>query len=159
MIKIRRPETNDDSTDKSIGNAYQNVNCKNKQMNKSNHRVLIVDDNRINRLKLNRALNLENYDICEASGGQEALEMLQSENIELVLLDVMMPDVDGYQVLEQMKGDPHLKNIPVIMVSAIEEQEDVDRCLSMGAADYITKPFDVEFLKGRVKTHLTNKLS
>jgi PleD family two-component response regulator len=128
-------------------------------MSESNHKVLVVDDNRINRLKLNRALKTEYYDICEASGGREALEILQSEEIELVLLDVMMPDVDGYQVLEKMKGDPHLKHIPVIMVSAVEEQEDVDRCLNMGASDYITKPFDVEILKDRVKTHLTNKLS
>ena len=123
-------------------------------MSESNHSLLVVDDNKINRLKLNRALKAENYSICEASGGQEALDMLQSEKIALVLLDVMMPEVDGYQVLEQMKGDQHLKHIPVIMVSAMEEQEDVDRCLEMGAADYITKPFDVEQLKDRVKTHL-----
>jgi PleD family two-component response regulator len=128
-------------------------------MNENIHRVLIVDDNRINRLKIIRALNKEGYELFEASGGHEALEMLQSRDFHLVLLDILMPDVDGFQVLEQMQSDQKLKKIPVIMVSAVEEQEDVDRCLEMGAVDYISKPFDKEVLKDRVRTNLENGFS
>jgi PleD family two-component response regulator len=123
-------------------------------MTENNCRVLVVDDNRINRLKLVRALDKENYDISEASGGQEALEMLRSQVFHLVLLDILMPDVDGFQVLEQMQSDQQLREIPVIMVSAVEDQEDVDRCLEMGAVDYISKPFDEQVLKDRIRTNL-----
>jgi CheY-like chemotaxis protein len=127
-------------------------------MNENNCRVLVVDDNRINRLKLTRALDKEDYDLSEASGGQEALDMLRSQVFHLVLLDILMPDVDGFQVLEQMQSDGQLREIPVIMVSAVEEQEDVDRCLKMGAVDYISKPFDAEALKDRVRASLENTL-
>ena len=123
-------------------------------MTENNCRVLVVDDNRINRLKLIRALDKENYDTSEASGGQEALEMLRSQVFHLVLLDILMPDVDGFQVLEKMQSDQQLKEIPVIMVSAVEDQEDVDRCLAMGAVDYICKPFDEQVLKDRIRTNL-----
>ena len=116
--------------------------------------VLVVDDNRINRMKLLRALKEEKYDTCEAAGGKEALEVLQSREIHLVLLDILMPDVDGFQVLEQMQSNQQLKEIPVIMVSAIDEQEDVERCLNMGAKGYISKPFDTGEMKDRVKTIL-----
>jgi PleD family two-component response regulator len=127
-------------------------------MNENNCRVLVVDDNRINRLKLTRALDKEDYDLSEASGGQEALDMLRSQVFHLVLLDILMPDVDGFQVLAQMQSDDQLRKIPVIMVSAVEEQEDVDRCLEMGAVDYISKPFDAEALKDRVRASLENTL-
>jgi PleD family two-component response regulator len=127
-------------------------------MNENNCRVLVVDDNRINRLKLTRALDKEDYDLSEASGGQEALDMLRSQVFHLVLLDILMPDVDGFQVLAQMQSDGQLRGIPVIMVSAVEEQEDVDRCLKMGAVDYISKPFDAEALKDRVRASLENTL-
>ena len=123
-------------------------------MNESNSCVLVVDDNRINRLKLIRALSEENYGISEASGGREAIDSLQTQEIHLVLLDILMPDVDGYQVLEQMQSDQALRKIPVIMVSAVDEQDEVDRCLEMGAVDYITKPFDTEVLKDRVRSNL-----
>ena len=116
--------------------------------------VLIVDDNRMNRLKMSRALNKGGYEVSEASGGQEAVEMLQAQVFHLVLLDILMPDVDGFQVLEKMQSDHGLAKIPVIMVSAVDEQEDVQKCLTMGAVDYITKPFDTEVLKVRVRSNL-----
>ena len=123
-------------------------------MSESTYRVLVVDDNRMNRLKLTRALSTEGYDVSEASGGQEAVKMLQSQVFHLVLLDILMPDVDGFQVLEKMQSDHGLAKIPVIMVSAVDEQEDVQKCLTMGAVDYITKPFDAEVLKVRVRSNL-----
>lgn len=123
-------------------------------MIENTYHVLVVDDNRVNRLKLVRALKPEGYDISEASGGQEALEMLQSQAFHLVLLDILMPEVDGFQVLEQIQNDPRLAATPVIMVSAVDEEDDVQKCLAMGAVDYVTKPFDTEALKDRVRTHL-----
>lgn len=125
-------------------------------MNNNSSRILVVDDNRINRLKLGRALKTEGYEVLEAAGGREALEVLQSEPIDLVLLDLLMPEVDGFQVLEQMKSDQKTGDIPVIMVTAVEEKEDVNKCLSIGAVDYITKPFDPVVLTERVRSCLDN---
>ncbi|MDA9981676.1 response regulator [Gammaproteobacteria bacterium] len=123
-------------------------------MNDNTSRVLVVDDNRVNRIKATRALKTGNYDVSEAAGGQEALDMLRGQVFHLVLLDILMPEVDGFQVLEQMQNDQQLAQIPVIMVSAVEEEEDVRKCMAMGAVDYITKPFDVEVLQGRVRSNL-----
>ncbi len=123
-------------------------------MSESTYRVLVVDDNRMSRLKMTRALNTGDYDVSEASGGQEAVEMLRSEVFHLVLLDILMPEVNGFQVLEQMQSDQRLAKIPVIMVSAVDEQEDVEKCLMMGAVDYISKPFDAETLKNSVRSNL-----
>jgi len=120
-------------------------------MNNNSNRILVVDDNRINRLKLGRALKTEGYEVLEAAGGREALEILQSETVDLVLLDLLMPEVDGFQVLEQMKSDQNTGLIPVIMVTAVDEKEDVNKCLSIGAVDYITKPFDPVVLTERVR--------
>jgi len=128
-------------------------------MNESTYSVLVVDDNRMNRLKMTRALNSGDYDVSEASGGQEAVEMLRSQVFHLVLLDILMPEFNGFQVLEQMQIDQRLSKIPVIMVSAVEEQEDVEKCLAMGAVDYIAKPFDSETLKNRVRSNLENALN
>lgn len=119
-------------------------------MSDNPRRVLAVDDNRVNRLKLVRALNAGDFDVVEASGGRQALELLRGGSFDLVLLDVLMPEVDGFEVLRQMRVDPRLSDIPVIMVSAVDEEADVQRCLAMGASDYITKPFDAAMLNERV---------
>ena len=125
-------------------------------MGNSSYRVLVVDDNRMNRLKLTRALKAEGYDVVEAPGGKEALDALASQRIDLVLLDLLMPDVDGFQVLEKMQVDQQTRGIPVIMVTAVDEADDLKRCMEIGAVDYITKPFDIEILKERVESHLDN---
>ena len=80
--------------------------------------------------------------------------MLRSQVFHLVPPDIPMPDVDGFQVLEQMQSDQQLAQIPVIMVSAVEEEKDVRKCMAMGAVDYITKPFDVDVLQDRVSNNL-----
>ena len=123
-------------------------------MSETTHSVLVVDDNRMNRLKMRRALDRGDFQISEASGGQEALDLLQSQEFHLVLLDLLMPEVDGFQVLEQMQSDQQLARIPVIMVSAVEENEAVERCLKIGAVDYITKPVGAETLNDRVRRAL-----
>ncbi len=123
-------------------------------MSESTHSVLVVDDNRMNRLKMTRAFDRGDFQISEASGGQEALDLLQSQVFHLVLLDLLMPEVDGFQVLERMQSDQQLARIPVIMVSAVEEKEAVERCLKIGAVDYITKPVGAETLNDRVRRAL-----
>ncbi len=123
-------------------------------MGESNYKVLVVDDSRMNRLKITRALSTDGYDVAEASGGREAMEMLRSQEFHLVLLDILMPEIDGFQVLEQIKNDHSLSGIPVIMVSAVDEKEDVERCLALGAADYVAKSSDAETLKNLVRYNL-----
>ena len=127
-------------------------------MSESTYSVLVVDDNRMNRLKMARALKTGGYEVSEASGGQEAVEMLRSQVFDLVLLDLLMPELDGFHVLEQMKSDQLLSNIPVIVVSAVDEREDVEKCLALGAVDYIAKSFDAETLRKRVRSNLEKAL-
>jgi len=119
--------------------------------------ILAVDDNRMNRLKLVRMLGKEGYDVEQAEGGREALTMLRSNVFDLVLLDILMPEVDGFQVLREMKDDAALRDIPVIVVSAVEEMNSVYQCLELGAVDYLSKPVDAELLIDRVSRYIKNR--
>ena len=106
-------------------------------------RLLVVDDNEDNRYTLIMRLEIEGYsNIAIAEDGEQALTLLASQEFDLVLLDVMMPKVDGYQVLQQLKADGRLHNIPVIMISALNEIDSVVRCVELGAVDYLSKPFN-----------------
>ena len=121
-------------------------------------RLLVVDDNEDNRYTLILRLELEGYqDIATADDGQAALELLRTQPFDLVLLDVMMPNVDGYQVLEQLRAEGRLHNLPVIMISALNELDSVVRCIELGAVDYLSKPFDPVLLKARVGASLEKK--
>jgi adenylate cyclase len=120
--------------------------------------LLVVDDSEDNRYTLTRRLSREGYaNIATATNGREALEMLQAQPVDLVLLDIMMPDMNGYEVLERLKADPHLRHIPVIMISAIDEIESVIRCVELGAEDYLSKPFNPTLLRARVGASLERK--
>jgi two-component system sensor histidine kinase/response regulator len=119
--------------------------------------VLVVDDNRINRYLLSNHVTQLGHQVVAVENGREALERLQGEKFDLVLLDVMMPEVDGYAVLEQMKADPHLREIPVIVISGLDEIESVIRCIERGAEDYLTKPFNPTLLKARIGACLEKK--
>ena len=114
-------------------------------------RILAVDDNRMNRLKLTRLLAGEGHSVSEADGGRAALDMLRSEAFDLVLLDIMMPEVDGFQVLREMKADADLCKIPVIVISGLEDMESADRCLAAGADDFLSKSVDPVVLRDRVR--------
>jgi CheY-like chemotaxis protein len=116
--------------------------------------ILAVDDNRMNRLKLVRMLEKEGYDVSQAEGGRKALTMLRSNVFDLVLLDILMPDVDGFQVLREMKQDAALRDIPVIVVTAVEEMNSVNECLELGAVDYVAKPVDAKLLINRVCNYI-----
>ena len=105
-------------------------------------RVLIVDDDQVIQQLLEVNLELEGYEIAKASNGEEALAQVQAFNPELVLLDVMMPKLDGREVCRRIKADPATKHIPVIFLSARAQDMDVTSGLDLGASAYVTKPFD-----------------
>ena len=113
--------------------------------------LLVVDDNEDNRYTLTRRLKREGYtNLTTANDGREALELLRSKKFDLMLLDIMMPEMNGYEVLEQLKADAELRHLPVIMISAVGEVESVVRCIELGAEDYLPKPFDATLLRARV---------
>src|SRR4030095_9778205 len=106
--------------------------------------------NEDNRYTLTRRLGREGYTkLTTANDGKQALELLRSQDVDLVLLDITMPELNGYQVLEQMKDDPGLRDIPVIMISAVDEIESVVRCIELGAEDCLAKPFNPTLLRAR----------
>ena len=120
--------------------------------------LLVVDDNEDNRYTLSLQLNAQGYhNIAIAINGHEALSVLHSKPFDLVLLDIMMPELNGYEVLERMRSSPELRNIPVIMISAIGELDSVVRCIELGAEDYLPKPFEPTLLRARVYASLERK--
>lgn len=121
-------------------------------------RILIVDDDPANRDVLSRTLSKKGYTVTQASNGAEALASLRGEEpAELVLLDIMMPETNGWEVLQRMKADEALRGIPVIMISGLDETDAVVRCLELGAEDYVQKPFVPTILKARVGASLEKK--
>src|SRR3989449_1732857 len=119
--------------------------------------LLVVDDNSMNRIMLSRYISKLGYRSSLAENGRQALEKLQAEPFDLVLLDVQMPEMDGYAVLEHLKADPRLRDIPVIMISAVEELESVVKCIGLGAQDYLPKPFNPVLLRARLTACLERK--
>jgi two-component system cell cycle response regulator len=119
--------------------------------------ILVVDDNRLNRMKLAHSLQQEGHRSAMAEDGRQALDMLADQPFDVVLLDLIMPELDGFQVLEEMKRDSRLRDIPVIIISALDDMESVLRCIEMGATDYLPKPFDVRLLRARLNASLANK--
>jgi len=119
--------------------------------------ILVVDDNRVNSLLLSRGLEQRGHTVVFAEHGRKALDLLRGQDFDLMLLDVLMPELDGYQVLAELKLDPHLRDIPVIMTSALDELDSVVRCVEMGAEDYLTKPINPVLLNARVTASLEKK--
>jgi adenylate cyclase len=120
-------------------------------------RVLVVDDVETGRDILTSRLQQQGHVADVAKDGEEALAMLEAVDYDLVLLDIMMPKLDGYAVLAHVKADARVRHIPIIMISALEEVESVVRCLQMGADDYVTKPFNAVLLRARVESCLAKK--
>ncbi len=119
--------------------------------------ILVVDDDMLNRIVLSTNLGEQGYTVATAENGRQALEMLASQSFDVVLLDLIMPEMDGYQVLEQMKRDNVQREIPVIVISALDEMESILRCIEMGATDYLPKPFDARLLRARLNASLASK--
>ena len=120
-------------------------------------RLLVVDDNKVNRLLLIRALELQGHHGVGAENGRIALEMLEREPFDLVLLDIAMPEMDGFQVLERLLANSRLRDLPVIVTSALEDMASVVRCIELGAEDYLHKPVNPVLLKARVSSSLEKK--
>ena len=120
-------------------------------------RILVVDDERLNRMLLRRALENQGHTVSEAENGQLALDSLAGESFDVVLLDIVMPVLDGYATLEAIKANPALRHLPVIVVSGVEEIASVVRCIEAGATDYLPKPFQPAILKARVEASLAGK--
>jgi class 3 adenylate cyclase len=120
-------------------------------------RLLVADDNKVNRLLLTRSLELQGHRVASAENGRVALEMLRNEAFDLLLLDMEMPELDGFQVLEQMFGDARLRDLPVIVTSSLEGVAHVVRCLELGADDYLHKPVNPVVLKARINSSLEKK--
>jgi len=123
----------------------------------SGARLLVVDDNKVNRLLLTRSLELQGHSVASAENGRVALEALRREVFDLLLLDMEMPEMDGFQVLEQLKADLALRDLPVVVTSSLEGIQNVVRCIELGAEDYLQKPVNVVLLKARVGASLEKK--
>ena len=119
--------------------------------------LLVVDDNKVNRILLARGLESQGHKVETVENGKQALEKLRTESFDLVLLDIEMPEMNGYQVLETCLQDPELRDIPIIMTSSLDELESVVKCVELGAEDYLNKPVNPILLRARVNASLEKK--
>src|SRR5260370_18859300 len=126
-------------------------------MAEDSSRVLIADDNKVNRLLLSRSVELLGHRVSLAENGRIALERLRKEPFDLLLLDIEMPELDGFAVLEQLKADLHLREVPVLVTSSVEGLNNVVRCIELGAEDYLPNPVNPLLLKARMGASLEKK--
>jgi adenylate cyclase len=112
--------------------------------------LLVVDDNKVNRILLARGLEGDGHKVEIAENGKQALDKLRKDDFDLVLLDIEMPEMNGYQVLETCLRDPDLRDIPIIMTSSLDEIDSVVKCVELGAEDYLNKPVNPILLRARV---------
>jgi adenylate cyclase len=119
--------------------------------------VLVVDDDAVNRAMLVGLLERDGHRVTTATDGRQAMEALARDPFDVVLLDVLMPEMDGYEVLQAMKADDQLRHIPVVMITALDDVASAVRCIELGADDYLAKPFDPILLGARVRAGLNKK--
>ena len=129
------------------------MSCETKAMK---GKILVVDDEIVNRILLATNLQESGYSVDTAEDGEQALHMLHAQSFDAVLLDLIMPRMDGYQVLAEMKKDAILRRMPVIVISATDEMDSIVRCIEMGATDYLPKPFNPVLLHARIKASLAS---
>ncbi len=125
-------------------------------MEKSNQKILMVDDN-IANIRIMKEIIGDQYEVFFAKSGKECLSIIHSIKPDLILLDIMMPDMDGYEVLRRIKVDERIANLPVIFVTTLIDDKEEEKGLSLGAIDYIRKPFSIPIIKARIKNHLELK--
>lgn len=121
--------------------------------------ILVVDDDRMSTMMLTRVLTASGHQVTAASSGKAGVELLGSKPFDLLVLDCLMPEMDGYEVLETLRKDERHKDLPIIMVSGVEDMASVVACLELGANDYLNKPFDPAVLRARIKNALAQKRS
>ena len=119
--------------------------------------LLIVDDNKVNRLLMSRSVELLGHRVSVAENGKIAMQMLHAEKFDMLLLDIEMPEMDGFQVLQALKDDARLRDLPVIVTSSVEGLDNIVRCIELGAEDYIPKPVNKTLLRARVNSGLVKK--
>jgi len=155
-------EKNPDISNKELANSFSvDVNVIEnilKSLSDTREKILLVDDEVDALAALKVALGADGYNVVEALDGLEALRMARSENPDVILLDIMMPGMDGFEVCKQLKSDTQLNTIPVIMLTAKGEVDDKVEGLEMGADDYVTKPFNLKELKARIKSVIRRNL-
>ena len=139
------------------GMTFQSPAARNKVRASAPSSLLVVDDDESNRDMLSRRLQRDGHTVQSAVNGVDALRLLRANTFDLVLLDLIMSGLDGYQVLVKMKSDPALREIPVIMLSALDQEAGIARCIEVGAEDYIAKPFSPVFLRARIEASLEKK--
>jgi len=126
-------------------------------MNTDKPKILCVDDEQVNLKLLNALLAPNNFEVIQAENGQQALERLKEQKIDIILLDVMMPEINGFEICRMIKEDPSIQNIPVVLVTALADRDSKLKGLKIGANDFITKPVDGSELIVRVKNLLRIK--
>src|SRR4030042_6770447 len=119
--------------------------------------VLVVDDNENNRELLTRRLKARGHSIITVENGKQALEIVRQQTFDLMLLDIMMPEMNGFQVLEILKKDADLRHLPVIVISGLDDMDSVAKCIELGAEGYLIKPFNATLLKARIHASLEKK--
>ncbi len=139
---------------KKLGIPEKEVERRIKRLSDVRQKIMIVDDEIATLLPLKRSLEAEGYVVIEAVNGYEAMEKSKIELPELIVLDLMLPGIDGFEVCSQLKKDPLTKKIPVIMLTAKDEVRDKVEGLDLGADDYVTKPFNLSELKARIRNVL-----
>ncbi|GMQ91858.1 MAG: hypothetical protein BMS9Abin11_1173 [Gammaproteobacteria bacterium] len=126
-------------------------------MDKNEQHILIIEDNEMNRELLGRRLEKEGYCVTKAEDGYMGLGMLDVKKFDLVMLDLLMPNIDGFEVLDKIQAHPEWKNIPVIVITSINDVDTAAECIKKGAADYLNKPFHSVILLARVESTLEKK--
>ena len=121
--------------------------------NQATH-ILVVDDDELARMEISRCVEQQGHTVSLAEDGAQALDMLRSQTFDLVLLDLLMPGVDGFEVLRHMKADTALREVPVIVITAVGEPDSAAKCTEMGAIDHLTKPVDLNLLAERANAAL-----
>jgi adenylate cyclase len=119
--------------------------------------ILVVEDNMVHRATLTKLLGRQGHRVTTAENGRRGLDLIRSEQFDVVLLDIVMPEMDGFQVLKDIKSDPGLRHIPVVVITALDDIESAVQCIEMGAEDYLTKPFDSVVLRARINSGLSKK--
>lgn len=121
--------------------------------------ILVVDDNAVNRMVLTKALEALGHTVMQAEQGQKAIEILRDprRRFDVVLLDLLMPDMDGYEALAAIRADEGNRDLPVIVISAVDDVASATRCVELGASDYLTKPVNPSLLKARLEASLAQQ--
>lgn len=147
----------DTSPDLNRNFSNQEIQTEEQKVITDKYKILVVDDQENNRDLLSRQLEKENYQVATTYSGEQALKLIETNEYDLILLDLLMPELDGSQVLEIIKNNPQFKHIPVIMISALDEIDSIVRCIEIGAEDYLPKPFNPVLLKARIGASLEKK--